>query len=159
MPSLTSPGRRPNTSSRPLADGIRPRTMCKRVVLPDPLGPITATTPPAGTVKVACDQMGRPPRTALTSVNASAGGAAATSGSDTECLPQGDELGVLPALKRGLPGRHGLGHVHDGHPGLLGGRTDLLWDRTLGLRVVDQDVDLVASERGAEGVEVRRRRI
>ena len=62
-------------------------------------------------------------------------------------------------LKRGLPGRYGLGDVDDRHPGLFGGRTDLLGDRTLGLGVVDQDVDLPAGQRGAECVDVARRRI
>src|ERR1700751_3571131 len=108
MLSLAWPGRRPNTSSWPVAAGIRPRTMCSRVVLPDPLGPMTATTPPAGTVKVAWDQMSRPPRAALTSVNASAAVLTASSDSDTERLPQRDELGVLPALERGLAGWHRL---------------------------------------------------
>src|SRR5271166_3228331 len=147
MLSLPWPGWRPNTSSWPPAAGIRPRTMCSRVVLPDPLGPMTATMPPAGTVKLACDQMSRPPRTALTSVNASAAGVAGSSDSDTERLAQRGQLGALPALERVLPGRHSLGHVDDGHPGPLSGRPDLLGDRALGLGVVDQDVDLPAGQR------------
>src|SRR5271157_1780347 len=156
MLSLARPGRRPKTSSWPLAAGTRPRTMCNRVVLPEPLGPMTATRRPAGTVKVACDQMSRLPRIALTLVKASAGGVTASSERDTEGLPQREELGVLPAFKRGLPGRNGLGHVDDGHPRLFGSRTDLRGDRTLGLRVVDQDVDMPAGQRGAERVDVCR---
>jgi len=60
--------------------------MCNRVVLPDPLGPMTATIPPGGTEKVPCDQMSRPPRTALTSLRASAAVVVASSDTDTECL-------------------------------------------------------------------------
>src|SRR6516164_6179628 len=130
MLSLPWPGRRPKTSSRPLAAGIKPRTMCSRVVLPAPLGPMTTTTPPAGTAKLACDQMSRPARTALTSVNASAGTVATGSDGDTERLTQRDELTVLPGHKRCLAGWHGLGDVHDGDSGLFGNRTDLLRDRT-----------------------------
>src|SRR5947209_7096609 len=121
--------------------------MCNRVVLPDPFGPMIATTPPAGTVKVPCDQVSRPPRTALTPVNSSAGASKAYSDGGTERLPQCDKLSVLPALKRGLPRWDGLSHVDDGHPGLFGGRTDLRRDRALGLGVVDQDVDTSASQR------------
>src|ERR1700742_1383948 len=146
MPSWARPGRQPNTSSRPAADGIRPRTMCSSVVLPEPLGPMTATMPPAGTRKLACAQINWPSRTALTSSNVRTGGVAASSDRDTERLPQSDELRVLPILERRLPGRHRLGDVDDGHTGLFGGRTDLFGDRALGLCVVDQDVDLLAGQ-------------
>src|SRR5947209_168659 len=154
MLSLASPGRRPNTCSWPRATGTRPRIMCSRVVLPDPLGPMTATMPPAGTVKVACDQMGRPPRTALTSVSSSARDVVASSDSDIERLPQCDELTVLPCLERGLPGRHGLGHGDDGYARPFGGRPELVRDGALRLGVVDQDVHAPATERGAEGIDV-----
>src|SRR5215469_13232426 len=158
MVSLAWPGRLPNTSRQPLAAGIRPRTMCSKVVLPAPLGPMTATTPPAGTVKLACDQMSLPARTALTSVNARAGELAG-SHRDTERPTQRDELTILPGLERCLARRHGLGDIDDGDSGLVGDRTDLLRDRPLGLGVIDQDVDTSAAQQGAKRVEVSWRRI
>src|SRR5205807_4939756 len=136
-----------------------PRTMCSRVVLPEPLGPMTTTTPPAGTVKLACDQIGLPARTALTSVNAKAAEPEGSLDSDTERLTQRDELTVLPRLERCLTGRDGLGDIDDGESGLIGDRTDLLRDRPLGLGVIDQHVDVSAAQQGPERVEVSRRRI
>ena len=133
-----------------------PRIICSRVVLPDPLAPITATMPPAGTSKVrlrpdhstgpnCADVVERQRRVAQLTIRAA----------DTERLRQGVELGDLPAHEARLSWRDGLGHVDDGHPGLLGGRADLFGDRALGLRVVDQHVDLPTRQAAAESLEYR----
>src|SRR6187401_3186760 len=113
MPSLSSPGLRPKTRTSPDAGGTRPRIMCRSVVLPAPLAPIKATMPPAGTSKVASDQINRRPRTALTSVNASATESCSDLGRDTQRLRQVGELAVLPRLERSLSGRDGLRDVDD----------------------------------------------
>ncbi len=66
MRALPWCGTSPKTVSEPAAAGRRPRTISSNVVLPEPLGPITPTMAPEGTENVPSDQMGVPPRAALT---------------------------------------------------------------------------------------------
>src|ERR1700712_454478 len=155
MEALSSPAGRPNTSSLPEAAGRRPRTIWSSVVLPAPLAPMTATIPPAGTSKLACDQMRRPPRTALTSSNVSAASTVRSSDCDTEGLGQRGQLLDLPALEGRLARRHRLGDLDDWDTALLGRTAKLLGYRTLGLSVVDQHVDLVVGQHTEEGFQVR----
>src|SRR5882757_11015086 len=149
---FTSPGDFPSTRTRPEAAGINPRIICSRLVLPDPFDPMMATMPPAGTSKLPSDQMSFPPRTTLTSSNDSAESADSGSDGDTKCLCQRGELGDLPCLERGRSRRHRLGHLDHGHPGRLGGGADLLGYRALGLRVVDEHIDLMIRQGTAEGI-------
>src|ERR1700744_496844 len=123
---LSAPGRRPKTRSCPDVTGTKPRIIWSRVVLPDPLAPMTATMPPAGTSKEGCDQISRPPRTALTSQNRSAVRSAWTSQRDPERLRQLSELGVLPARKCRLVLWNGLRNGYHRDIGSLGGGADLV---------------------------------
>jgi hypothetical protein len=118
---------------------------------------MTATMPPAGTSNVACDQISRPPRSALTSANASAV-SVSLSGSDTKSLGQGVQLLVLPTDECRFTGCDRLGDLDHRDPAVLSGFTDLFRYRTLGLGVVDQNVDLLVGQGFPERLDIGRRR-
>ena len=94
----------------PEATGIRPSTTCSSVVLPEPLDPITAVMPPAGTSKVPSDQISRPPRTTLTSSKDSAGSASELDQTVTpSALASAVSWSTCQASNESAPGRHRFG--------------------------------------------------
>ena len=57
----------------PPAAGVNPVMTLNRVDLPDPLGPITASTPPSGTVSVIAFSATSPPKRTVTPFTSSSG--------------------------------------------------------------------------------------
>src|SRR5437763_2962148 len=176
------PGGCPSTRALPADSGTSPNAARRRVELPTPLGPRTATNSPEPTERVTSLQSTRPPnwtaarskvitasrrsrrREVVTIPPPSSLRPFRSSTASLPCRPgqrggETLELAHLPGLERGARWHGGLGdggHGYAGRPGLL----DLglhVGRRVLG--VVDVHLDLVALDLAVDGGLVLGRRV